>query len=107
MFTRLNPFGTCDANGVPVKTSPPRTEEEQAAIDEFVRRRGVTRVHRNASTFEPQFNNHRANSAAEFALNRQRGRVRAMLMYLRDRGAPNQSMWRWLAGIPAGQALIL
>lgn len=91
MFANLNPLGTRDANGVPVKTSPPRTEAEQAAIDEFIRLRGVNRVQGGASTLTPSFNNQTACTAAEYAINRQKGRVRAMLMYLRDKGPANSA----------------
>ena len=85
MFATMNPLGTRDANGVPVKTSPPRTEEEQAAIDEFIRRHGVTKVSATAESVVVPFGRG-TNTAAEYALNRQRGRVRAMLMYIRDKG---------------------
>lgn len=90
MFANLNPLGTRDAKGVPVKTSPPRTEAEQAAIDEFIRRRGVTKVLATAESAVIPFGRG-TNTATEYDLNRQKGRIRAMLMYLRDKGPANSA----------------
>ena len=43
-FGHASPLGSRDTHGNLIKSSPARTVEEQAAIDDFIRSRGVTKV---------------------------------------------------------------
>lgn len=108
-----NPLRFSDAHGMPVKSSPGRTDEEQHAIESFIRSHGVRRIDRNVSGLEPDTHIDWQKSARESAQKKQGAaeaaaadqRVRKMLFYILENGPKKAPELAVIGGYSRGKTV--